>query len=282
MLKQMMCGMVLLSGIASVQAAEPVSLLDKELSNFEVWMGIPHTSVEGLPEGTFQSDTVKKGTPLGLNNDPKKVYSVIEEDGEPVLKITGEIYGGLTSIKEYENYHLSMKMKWGDKKWEPRLDRLRDSGLLYHCHGKHGAMWGVWKASLELQVQETDLGDFYSIAGTGCEIRGTKLDAKNIRFDPASEKYYRRGGRGHAFPEPDAPLGEWNLIELYTLGQTAVHVVNGQIVMVLENTVKKDKTPLTKGQFQIQSEGAECYYKAIRIRPITDFPESIKKQLRLK
>ncbi|MDB4309667.1 DUF1080 domain-containing protein, partial [Akkermansiaceae bacterium] len=80
-----------------------------------------------------------KGTPLGLNNDPLKVFSVIAEDGHKVLKITGEIYGGLTTKEEFENYHITMQTKWGEKKWEPRLCDKRDSGLLLHCVGKHGA-----------------------------------------------------------------------------------------------------------------------------------------------
>jgi hypothetical protein len=64
-------------------------LLDKELSNFEVWLGIPHSSVKGLPEGTFQSDDVHKGTPLGLDADVKNVFSVVEKatkNGKPLTR----------------------------------------------------------------------------------------------------------------------------------------------------------------------------------------------------
>ena len=32
-------------------------LLDPQLSQCELWMGVPHTSVKGLPEGTPQNDT---------------------------------------------------------------------------------------------------------------------------------------------------------------------------------------------------------------------------------
>ncbi len=99
---------------------------------------VKNQSVEGLPPGT----------PLGLNNDPKKVFTVIEEEGTPLLKITGEIYGGLTTLKEYGDYHFSFELKFGEKKWAPRLDRARDSGQLYHCTGKHGAFWNVWMRSL--------------------------------------------------------------------------------------------------------------------------------------
>ncbi|MDP4878460.1 MAG: DUF1080 domain-containing protein, partial [Opitutales bacterium] len=174
-----------------------------------------------------------------------------------------------------------VQVKWGDKKWEPRLNDLRDSGILYHCHGEHGAFWQVWMSSLEYQVQETDMGDFIQIAGPKAEIRTTKLDGvKRLRFDSASETY--SSGYISAYPEPDAPHGEWNLLEIYVIGNDAIHVVNGEVVMVVENAVKKDGTPLTSGQIQIQSEAAEVYYKDFKIRSIEDFPEAIRSKVRFK
>lgn len=271
----------MLTGCVTTKQDETVSLFDAELSNFEVWMGIPHDSVQGLPEGTPTSPDCHKGTPMGLENDVKNVFNMIEQDGEPVLHISGEIYGGLTTLAEYENYHLSLQVKWGDKKWAPRLTQLRDSGILYHCHGEHGTFWNVWKSSLECQVQETDLGDFIQIAGPRAEIRTRPVEgSKRPRFDSESDTY--SSGYISAWPEPDAPHGEWNTIEIYTLGDTSVHLANGQIVMVVENAVKNDGTPLTRGQIQIQSEAAECFYKGMTITPISDFPPAIKSQLRLK
>ncbi len=265
---------------ATAPAEEWTHLLNKDLSGFEVWIGVPHPSVEGLPEGTPQHAKFREGTPLGLNNDVKQVFSMIEEAGVPVLRVSGEIYGGLSTIESYANYHLSVQVRWGEQKWEPRLNALRDSGILYHCQGAHGAFWKVWKSSLECQVQETDLGDFYPLAGTWAEVRSTAIEGQKRRvYDPESEEY----GRGVvlASQEVDAPHGEWNRIEIYTIGATAVHVVNGQIVMVLENAHKGPK-PLTSGQIQIQSEGAECYYKDLKITAIDAYPESILQQVRFK
>lgn len=265
----------------SVRATEWTTLLDQNLSNFEVWIGIPHTTTQGLPAGTPTSEDCRKGTPLGLNADSKKVFLMTEEKGTPVLHISGEMYGGLVTLKDYESYHLSLELKWGEKKWAPRLEKLRDSGILYHSQGKHGAFWKVWKSSLEFQVQETDLGDFIPLAGPNASVRSSAVDGSKLkRFDPTSETY--ANGYTSAYPEMDKPHGEWNHLELYAVGDTAVHVVNGTIVMVVENARKKDGSPLTKGQIQIQSEAAECFYKNIKISKITDFPENIKSQLRLK
>jgi hypothetical protein len=139
-------------------ASISTDLLDASLSQWEVFMGVPHSSVTGLPKGTFQSGDVTNGTPLGLNNDPKKVFTTFVEDGTTVLHITGEIYGGLTTKKEYADHHFETDFKWGERKWEPRTNKVRDSGILYHCHGEHGAFWKVWKSCLEFQVQEKDSG----------------------------------------------------------------------------------------------------------------------------
>jgi Domain of Unknown Function (DUF1080) len=127
-------------------------LLDRNLSQWEVFMGVPHPSVDVDWPSKSESGTI--GQPMGLNNDPLKVFSVKEMEGETVLCITGQIYGGLTTLKEYENYHLSLQFKWGDKKWPPRNNQKRDSGLLVHCVGKHGAFWNVWMRSLECQIQD--------------------------------------------------------------------------------------------------------------------------------
>ncbi|MEM6394308.1 MAG: DUF1080 domain-containing protein [Planctomycetota bacterium] len=272
MIRKAICfGLTLM--IASHAWAEPqlpgtIELFDAELSQWEIWMGVPHETVQGLPEGTYQSGNVHAGTPMGLNNDVKGVFTMIEEDGEPVLKITGEIYGGLTTNASFADYHLSVMFRWGDQKWEPRLNKKRDSGLLYHCYGKHGAFWKTWKACLEFQVQETDLGDFIPLAGPKARMRGTLINGKWLRYDPNSDTVHVAGGYTSASAEPDAPHGQWNHLELYVLGDRAVHVVNGQVVMVLFDAIDGKGQPLTSGQIQIQSEAAECYYKAMRLTPI--------------
>ncbi|MEM9419998.1 MAG: DUF1080 domain-containing protein [Planctomycetota bacterium] len=254
-----------------------VALLDMELSQWEIWMGIPHETVEGLPEGTFQSDNVHKGEPMGLNKDVKNVFTMIEEDGEPVLAITGEIYGGLTTLDSFENYHFTTEFRWGDQKWEPRLNVKRDSGILYHCYGEHGSFWNVWKSCLEYQVQETDLGDFIPLAGPKAKMRGTWLNKKRLSYDPNSTEFHTASGYTSAFIEPDAPHGEWNTLEFYVIGNDAVHLANGEIVLVLHDAVDGNGDPLVRGQIQIQSEAAECYYRNMVVTPITmdDLPADV-------
>ena len=255
------------------------NLIDPELSQWETFIGVPHATVKGLPEGTPQSDNVTKGEPLGLGNDPKNVFSTIQEDGETLLYITGEIYGGLTSKNEYENFHLQTKMRWGDKKWEPRLDAKRDSGILYHCHDEHGNFWNVWKRSLEFQVQESDLGDFIALAGPKVQAP-IRMDGERKVYD-LTQKFEEQKGYLHANIEPDAPHGEWNILDIYVVGDSAIHVVNGKIVMSIKGAIDKEGNPLTRGQLQIQSEAAELYYKDLKIRPLESFPEILKQKAKL-
>lgn len=135
-------------------------LLDMELTEWDEFVGAPHHTVN--IKGYEKGNGTDEGTALGLNNDPLNVFSTIEMEGEPVLKISGEIYGAVTTKKEYENYHLSLMFKWGNKKYEPRLDQPMDSGILYHAIGEQGAFWNCWMQSQEFQIQEEDCGDYYT------------------------------------------------------------------------------------------------------------------------
>jgi hypothetical protein len=260
--------------------ASPITwtnLLDANLSQWEVFMGVPHTSVD--VDWPSKSKSGTEGTPLGLNNDPLNVFSVKEMEGEVVLCISGEIYGGLTTLQEFENYHLSLQFKWGEKKWEPRTNQKRDSGLLVHCVGEHGAFWNVWMRSLECQIQEGDCGDFIALAGSGCKIRVRSVEGSDRPiFDPTRPLYNGTGYVTHG-PSQEKPHGDWNTVEVFAIGQTTVFVVNGTPNMVLESSEQRGKDgwkPLTKGKLQIQSEAAEIYYRDIKIRPLTSFPKSLE------
>jgi hypothetical protein len=52
--------------LPALASGQPTELFDPE--QWEVFIGVPHTSITGLA----QNDDYNKGTLLGLNNDPKK------------------------------------------------------------------------------------------------------------------------------------------------------------------------------------------------------------------
>tara|TARA_R110002096_G_scaffold276982_3_gene471016 strand:+ start:68 stop:940 length:873 start_codon:yes stop_codon:yes gene_type:complete len=252
-----------------------VKLLDQDLSKWEVWTGVPEKSVENLPETYNSNASGENKEPIGLG-DPLKIFQLEQGDnGELTLNISGEVYAGLTTLETYSNYHMTLLIKWGEKKYEPRLDRKRDNGLLYHCHGEHGAFWDVWMSSLEYQIQEEDFGDLYVLAGTSAKV----LVNENNRWDPNSQIFAEK----HCENSKDAelPHGHWNRVDLYVLGDKAIHVTNGEVVLALSDAKNKNGEILNSGKIQIQSEAAECYMKDIRIRPITKFPAELKKIAKL-
>jgi len=242
------------------------------LNGWETWLGPKFTS-------GFDQDTV----PIGLNVDPENVFSVVEEDGAPAIRISGQHFGGINTIESFENYHLSLDFKWGEQKWPPRDSSKRDSGLLYHAVGPQGADWGFWMRSQELQIQEGDVGDYWGVAGAAFDIPSLMTIDSNYVYAPEGEirtfNYEEPNGR-HCIKSKDGenPSFEWNTVELYCSADTAVHIINGVTNMVLyqsaqlENGISK---PLIGGKLQIQSEGAEVYYRNIKIRPITFLPSEI-------
>ncbi len=257
---------------ASAEESQWRSLLDDSLSHWDIFMGVPHKTLDipGFPKP--ESPDGRTGTPIGLGKDPLKVFTTEKHGDETVLHISGQIYAGLSTKEEFENYHLSLQFKWGEKKWEPRLKDRRDSGLLVHATGEHGKFWNVWMASLECQIQEHDTGDFITIVNTSAQVR-LKPGGKSATYDPSSPWTL---GKGYinASTDADKPNGEWNTLEVFTLGDQAVFVVNGIPNMALRDTRIAGK-PLTKGKLQLQSEAAEIFYKNIRIRPISAFPSAL-------
>ena len=262
----------------SAVAEEWTQLLDKDLSKWEIFVGVPHKTVviPGGPESTSPNGT--KGTPLGLNNDPLKIFKMIKQGDEDVLHSSGQIYAGLSTKEEFENYHGSLQYKWGEKIYEPRLNMKRDSGLLVHCVGKHGAFWNVWLRSQECQIQEGDTGDYIPLAGTRAAVPVQVKDGKeHTRFSPGGPLRTGTGYTKHS--ENFEKKGEWNTVEVWAVGDICVFAVNGNPNMVIFDSEERkgDKfVPLTKGRLQIQSEAAEIFYKDIKIRPIKEFPAELK------
>jgi hypothetical protein len=224
------------------------------------------------------------GAPLGENKDPNHVFSVVELDGQRAIRISGTAFGGLSTVKEYDSYELELEFKWGQAKSPPRADAKRDSGVLYRAVGPHAADWFFWMRSLEFQVQEGDHGDFWPCGGAIADVAARKNAAGDFVFSPgepaltfsATSPNGRRVVKAPETP-PEKP-GAWNGIRLYVLGGTSVHVFNSVVAMVLHNprqVVDGKEVALGRGKIQLQSEGAEIFYRNIRLRPIDELPKGL-------
>ncbi len=185
----------------------------------------------------------------GVNNDPEHIFTV-EPDG--TVHVSGKEFGYFATVVPYANYHLSFEVKWGEKKWKPRdgSTTQRDSGCLVHVFDKDM----VWPKSFECQVQERDMGDIFLLGGVSAWANGKQQNGRVVR-KMNNEK----------------PHGAWNTVEIICKNDSVTNIVNGMV----ENEAtrlrrKKDGTggKLNFGRIALQSEGAEVFYRNIKIRPV--------------
>lgn len=257
-----------------------VYLLDKDLSQWEIYQSYRHTTEY---KGEIPKD--EKGqpiAPIGYNKNESNVFSVTQENSEPVLRISGEIYGCLFTKQEFENYDLQLQVKWGTQKWDPRKLKLRDAGICYHSVGECGKdYWRTWMLSQEFQIMEGHMGDYWNIANSAIDVRA--LMPEGTMNPVANHKQpFLALGTGTQYPgfclrtcDNESPEGQWTNLELICFEGKSLHIVNGKVVMVLANSRYREDNkdiPLTKGKIQLQSEGAEVFFKNIRIRKIDNLP----------
>jgi hypothetical protein len=260
----------------------------KNLDGWTTWMQQPAATSE-VP-GLARDATGKYTEPIGSGRDPLKVFTVAADvDGQPAIRISGEAFGELRTKRSFENYHLKFQFKWGEKKWAPRdrPETPRDSGLLYHVHAPPGQNGRTWARSIELQIQEHDVGDLYAVGSTIAVRAKQRPGTKPALFDydPAGEWMFfaqTHGQSGRCIKQPDAekPTGEWNTVELIAFRDDSIHIVNGKVVMRLHGPTRVDgdlPASVTSGPIILQSEGAEIFYRDIQFRPIKAIPAEFAK-----
>ena len=255
----------------------------KDLDGWTTWMRQPEPGSE-VP-GLKRDADGKYTEPIGSGRDPLKVFTIARDvDGRPAIRISGEVFGELRTRATFKDYHLKLLFKWGEKKWPPRDNPAtpRDSGLLYHVHNPPGVNGRTWARSIELQIQEHDVGDLYAV-GSAIAVRAKPRAGTQpalYDYDPAGEWTFfsqSQGASGRCVKQPDneKPTGAWNTVELIAFGEDSFHIVNGKVVMRLHGPVRIDAdlpTPVTSGPIILQSEGAEVFYRDIQIQPITAIP----------
>lgn len=211
----------------------------------------------------------------GKNIDPKNVFTVVDQQ----IRISGEEWGCITTKKQYENYRVALEFRWGGETQGNRIDKARDSGLLLHSIGEDGGSQGIWMHSIECQIIEGGTGDILVV--------GDGSDKFSITASVASEKQagtyrYQEGGlpvvlnkgrlNWYARDENwqdvigfkgkhdiEKPMGEWNTLECVANGNEIIVYLNG----VLVNRAREVRP--TKGRIQIQSEGAEIFFRNINL-----------------
>jgi Domain of Unknown Function (DUF1080) len=192
--------------------------------------------------------------PLGLDNDPRGVYSIATVDGAPAIRITGEIWGALISKETFCDFHLRAQYKWGTQIWPPL--NFRDGGLMYLSTGPLGAVnaggpalsnpigSGAFMVSIEYQISPTDVGAMPALGPITFTTLGRTV--------------------------PTERTGDWNHIDIVVQSGVATHALEGVEVARGQGFVLdwpgQTPTALACGKLQLQSEGAEIFFRAIEIQ----------------
>lgn len=260
-------------------AGKAIALFDGSLRQWSPWLGYSDPAI------TYKSDP--GSTAIGTARDTSGDFAVRRIDGRPAIWINGRTWGSLVHRADLRDYHLRLQYKWGSKTWAPREQAPRNNGLLYHTHGVPGEVFGTWRPSVEFEIMKGSTGMIVTV--------GTKVRAQTtVAFDPsliAPHLRFRVGGSAidmingtatwnvEAASDAERPVGEWNTLDLYVLGDRAVHVVNGTpvaeahgLAIIGPDGVRK---PLTHGRIQLQSEGAETWFRDITVEPIRSLPRLV-------
>ncbi len=251
---------------APIEPREKIALFNgKDLSNFTTW-------------------TTKHG-----KADPDHVFTVVDQiDGAPAIRASGKYFGGIITKERYTNYRFVAEFRWGLVTWEPRKDKARDAGILFHCQGEEGnytkTFNGAWMRSVEFQIIEGGTGDVILVGGYErgqpdpiVPTMKTKVTPDTKRWNPNGEPKEFKGGRidwlrrdptwkdvlgfrGKA--DAEKPVGEWNKLEAICDGGNVTYFVNGEKVM------EGWDGSFNEGRIFLQSEGAEIYYRNIELHPL--------------
>jgi len=231
----------------------------ENLDNFDVFLGM--YVEDRLNEDTENIVTVQDGMIHVYRDTPQ---------GSEVP------FGYFSTQQEYSHYHLRFEYKWGEKKFAPRMEVVRDSGVIYHMVGPHE----VWPRGVECQVQEGDTGDTFTVMGT--QVTST-VDSTLLASEPPLFQYLSREEGGVARTRGTAVVTRikksktveeegWNTVEVIVHGsESFVHIVNGVVNnrgTDIRQLDEEGKTwvPLAKGKILFQVEGAEVLYRNIEIR----------------
>ena len=191
--------------------------------------------------------------PLGLDDDPRGVFSIVTIEGAPALRVSGEIWGALISKETFCDFHLRAQYKWGTQVWPPL--NTRDSGLMYLSTGPLGAVnaggpslsdpagSGAFMASIEYQIAPSDVGDLVALG----PIAFTSLG----RLVPAER-------------------ADWNDVDIVVRGGVATHTFNGVVVASAQGFILdwpgQPASALGCGKLQLQSEGDRNFFRGVEVQ----------------
>ncbi|HYE32938.1 MAG TPA: DUF1080 domain-containing protein [Methylomirabilota bacterium] len=240
--------------------------------------------------------TPNGAAPIVPNDDPRNVFTITNLNGEAVIRVSGEVYGAITTKETFENFHFRVDFRWGEKRWEPRATVARDTGILYCATGQPNPGTG-WMTSVENNIMEKGVGQWWSVNGAIIDVEGEFITAANELFIPYKKEgpgeqniVWKKGApRLTASPangitppfDVEQVFGNWNRVEVVYWGGHCIHILNGHVNTVVVNPRHKvgdSWRPLHEGKIQLQSEAAEVFFRNIEVKPIYELPREFMRE----
>ena len=231
--------------------------------------------------------------PLVANFDPNGVFTVSKLNDEKVIHVSGRGYGAITTQDSFTNFHFRVQFKWGEGRFGDRLHVGRDTGILYCGIGQPNPRTG-WLRSVENNIMEKGVGQWWSVNGAIIDCEGEWITAanelyvpykkegageRNIVWKPGGPRLTATGGNGITAPfDVEEVFGNWNTVEVVFWGGQCLHLLNGHVNLVAFNPRYQEGDrwfPLTQGKIQLQSEGAEVFYRRAEVRPLVEVPAEL-------
>jgi Domain of Unknown Function (DUF1080) len=199
-----------------------------------------------------------------LNSDPDHLFIVENR----VIHVSGTEFGYFITKREFKNYYLRAEFRWGEGTFAPRRGQARDSGILFNIQGSNK----VWPRSVEFQINEGCTGDFWMTDGAAltpigadgkADARVTGPDGKASKVDRFNKgKFQNVTGFRDPANDLEKTHGEWNVVELVNRDGHVRQYVNGKLAN------EGDDAFPASGKILFQSEGAELYFRNIKLYPL--------------
>jgi len=265
---------ILLLGVLPARGGESDVITPKEVIRF-----FKGDNFEGLYTWLQRSKYEAPDTVLVMKND--------------VLHFTGDGNGYVCTEKRYQDFHLVVEYRWGERTYGDRKTLARSSGVFLHGNSPDGAYDGQYMAGLECQIIEGGTGDFELLPGKhadGSEIpRSVSIIVETAEHrDYAGQPVWKKGGKRIALadrhgyrvswfnhdlkwknvtgyqPKNDlaSPGKQWTRLDIISDGDHVMYYVNG----VLANEAF-DVTP-SSGKISLQVEGAEMDFRRFELHPL--------------
>ena len=179
----------------------------------------------------------------------------------------------LVTDADYKDYVISLEYKWGEKKFPPRLEHVRDAGLLYHVHrDTPGRLAGEFRGADPGRRHRRFVGGV--LAGDRASSIRRRVSMRCRRTAACRSPWARTAISSARATAASNEYPGWNTLEVIVRGDRATHIVNGVVNMRVSDLKGWDAATnswvkVDHGKIALQAESAEIFYRNIRIRPLT-------------